>query len=100
MQPTTKTDGEGRGRGGGPIYPASIKQVTHLASVIPKIEAGDKSSYGLLVRPLTMGRQGLRDGQFTQLPHIHCWIKGDLVEEEIHKPVYLAGNVLFKGNVC
>ncbi|KAK6320469.1 hypothetical protein J4Q44_G00095760 [Coregonus suidteri] len=85
MQPTTEIVGDGSGGGGGPMYPASIKQasVTHVASVTPKIEEGDKSSYGLLlVRPLTLGRLGSWDGQLAQLPHIRRWIKGDLVEEE------------------
>lgn len=77
----------GEGSGGGPMYPASIKQ----ASVTPKIEAGDKSSYGhLLVRPFTRGRQGSWDGQLAQLPHIRRWIMGDLVEEEIQEPFYVA----------
>jgi hypothetical protein len=70
------------------MYHASITQasVTHLASVAPKIEAGDQSSYGLLARPLTLDRQGSWDGHLAQLPHLWRWITGDLVKKRSRSP--------------
>jgi hypothetical protein len=43
---------------------------------------------------------GFWDGQLAHLPHIRHWIKGDLVEEEIQEPVYVACKGFEKGNVC
>ena len=102
MQPTTEIDGTGSGEEGDPCIPlqsSRLQSPTCLQSP-QRLKLETNPGMASSLSGLSHWADGFWDGQLAQLPHIRHWIKGDLAEEEIQEPVYVACEGFEKENVC